>query len=255
MSRRRALDMAGCRPYRAMGRSCELKEIAAFQLRWPQLIASDELRGEALRMRYLRGGDVDGAIELWKNVYPEVYGSTHEFVFDPTWYRDQVLLDERFESDALDKQHAIIVMENAEIERLVGVLLMTKWDQNLQVELTMGGFHSEFRSHRLFYPFFRDILESISRTEAELLTVFAETWHDKTQRLMDHFGFSIWGISPGSALRWSRDQRCYRACEVHYYKFINDGERFATRSDEWSLSQKSRRLWAVLQELNARLGA
>jgi hypothetical protein len=52
-------------------------------------------------------------------------------------------------------------------------------------------------------------------------------------------------------MRWSRDQSCYRACEVHYYKLINNGERFSTRPDEWSLSEKGRKLWAVLQELNA----
>jgi len=251
MFERQVLDMRGCRPYRSMGRSCELKEIDEFQVRWPSLSASDDLTNDDLRLRYLRGGDVDEALELWKNVYPEVYGSTHEFVFDPNWYREQVLWDERFESDALDKPHAIIVMEKLDIGRLVGILLMTKWNQNLQVELTMGGFHSEFRSQRYFYPFFRDILAAISQTEAELVTVFAETWHDKTQNLMDHFGFKVWGIFPGSAMRWSREQRCYRACEVHYYKFVNDGERFATRPDEWSLSEKSRKLWDLLQDLNA----
>jgi hypothetical protein len=250
MSERRFLDLAGYRPYRTMGQSCELKDIAEFQVRWPRLTPSDDLKNDDLRMRYLRGGDVDRVVELWKNVYPEVYGSTHEFVFDPAWYQDQVLWDERFEADALDKQYAIILVENLENERPVGILLMTKWNQNLQVELTMGGLHSEFRKNRAFYPFFRGILDSISKTEAELVTVFAETWHDKTQELMDHFGFNIWGILPGNMMRWSRDQGCYRACEVHYYKLINNGEQFSTRPDEWNLSEKSRKLWAVLQELN-----
>ena len=53
--------------------------------------------------------------------------------------------------------------------------------------------------------------DSISKTEAELVTVFAETWHNKTQKLMDHFGFNIWGIFSGNMMRWSRDQSCYRA--------------------------------------------
>jgi hypothetical protein len=251
MSERRFLDLAGCRPYKTMGQSCGLKDIAEFQVRWPRLTTSDDLKNDDLQMRYLRAVDVDRVVELWKNVYPEVYGSTHEFVFDPAWYQDQVLWDERFETDALDKQHAIILIENLENERPVGILLMTKSNQNLQVELTMGGLHSEFRRNQVFYPFFRDILDSISKTEAELVTVFAETWHDKTQKLVEHFGFNIWGIFPGNMMRWSRDQSCYRACEVHYYKLINNGKQFSTRPDEWNLSEKSRKLWAVLQELNA----
>jgi hypothetical protein len=250
MPERRFLDLAGYRPYETMGQSCHLREIADFQVRWPRLVTADDLKNRGLQMRYLGGDDVSQVIELWMNVYPEVYGSTHEFVFDPAWYQDNVLWDDRFETDALDKQYAIILMEDLEQEGPVGILLMTKWDQNLQVELTMGGIHPGSRNKQAFFPFFRDILDSISKTEAELLTVFAETWHSKTQELMDHFGFNIWGIFPGNMLRWTRDQKCYRACAVHFYKLINDGDRFATCPEEWDLSERSRKLWAVLKELN-----
>jgi hypothetical protein len=51
-------------------------------------------------------------------------------------------------------------------------------------------------------------------------------------------------------IRWSHDQKCYRACEVHYYKFVNDGERYATAFDEWVLSEKSKKLWQALEKLN-----
>jgi hypothetical protein len=93
-------------------------------------------------------------------------------------------------------------------------------------------------------------LDTISTTEAELITVFAETWHSKTQELMDAHGFKVWGIFPGNMIRWSHDQKCYRACEVHYYKFINDGEKYATGFDEWVLSTKSKKLWQDLDKLN-----
>ena len=127
---------------------------------------------------------------------------------------------------------------------------MTKWDQNLQVELTMGGLHSAFRNKKVFYPFFKNILDTISTTEVELITVFAETWHSKTQDLMDHHGFKIWGIFPGHMIRRSHDLKCYRACEVHYFMFINNGENFATGVDEWELSEKSKKLWQALQKIN-----
>ena len=132
----------------------------------------------------------------------------------------------------------------------MGILLMTKWDQNLQIEFTMGGLHSAFREKKVFYPFFKNILDTISTTEVELITVFAETWHSKTQELMDNHGFKIWGIFPGNMVRWSHDQKCYRACEAHYYKFVNDGEKYATGFDEWVLSKKSNKLWQALEKLN-----
>ena len=63
------------------------------------------------------------------------------------------------ESRGKEKKYAIILLEDLKESQLVGILLMTKWDQNLQVELTMGGLHSAFREKRLFYPFFKYILD------------------------------------------------------------------------------------------------
>lgn len=244
------LNVSGLTPYNKMGASCQLKDIAEFRVLWPKLTTASNLSKKELVMRYMRGNDIDAVIELWKDVYPEAYGSTHQIVFDPQWYDGNVLFDENWATDAKDKQHAIILMEDLKADRLFGILLMTKWDQNLQVELTMGGLHSEFREKQVFYPFFQNILNSFSNTEVELLTVLAETWHKKTQELMDAHGFKIWGVFPGQMVRWSSDQKCYRACEVHYYKFINDGEKYASTFDEWVLSEKSAKLWRCLEKLN-----
>ncbi len=244
-------DLSAYRPYKQMGDSCELKDIAEFQLSWPKLIMDDKLNADEYNLRYMSANDIDEVIGLWKNVYPEVYGSTHQFVFDPQWYNDgNVLFNENWQTDAGEKQYAIIVMENLKDNRLIGILLTTKWDQNLQIELTMGGFHSDYRETKLFFPFFNNILNSILTSEVELITVFAETWHKKTQELMDHYGFKIWGVFPGNMVRWSHDQKCYRACEVHYYKFVNGGEKYATRYDEWRLSEKGEKLWKALEKLN-----
>jgi len=244
------LNLSEYQPYKTMGQSCQLKDIMGFHVKWPKLGTAGNLTNSELIMRYLCGNDIDRVVELWKNVYPEAYGSTHQFVFDSQWYEGNVLLDENWETDAKKKKHAIILLENLKESQLVGILLMTKWDQNLQVEFTMGGLQPAFRKKKVFYPFFKNILDSFSKTEVELITVFAETWHNKTQELMDNHGFKIWGIFPGNTIRWSRDQKCYRACEVHYYKFINDGEKYATNFDEWILSEKSKKLWQALEKLN-----
>ena len=69
-------------------------------------------------MRYMSGNDIDAVIELWKDVYPEAYGSTHQIVFDPQWYNGNVLFDENWATDAKDKQHAIILMEDLKAGRV-----------------------------------------------------------------------------------------------------------------------------------------
>jgi hypothetical protein len=244
------LNLSDYQPYKPMGQSCQLKDIKEFHIHWPELETTTNLKNGDIILRYMKGNEIDKVVQLWKNVYPEVYGSTHQFVFDSQWYGDNNLFNENWKTDKKEKKYAIILLENLKESQLVGILLMTKLDQNLQVELTMGGLHSEFREQELFYPFFKSILDFISKTEAELITVFAETWHKKTQELMDHHGFKIWDLFPWNMIRWSRDQKCYRACEVHYYKFINDGEKYATRFDEWALSEKSSKLWRVLEKLN-----
>jgi len=244
------LSLSEYQPYKTMGQSCQLKDIMEFHINWPKLVTASTLTNSDLIMRYIRNNDIDRVIELWKDVYPEAYGSTHQFVFDSQWYEDNVLFDENLKMDAKEIKHAIVLLEDLKGSQLVGLLLMTKWDQNLQIEFTMGGLHSTFREKKVFYPFFKNVLDMISKTEVELITVFAETWHNKTQELMENHGFKIWGIFPGNMLRWSRDQKCYRACEVHYYKFVNNGENYATSFDEWFLSEKSKKLWQVLEKLN-----
>jgi hypothetical protein len=244
------LDLSEYQPYKTMGQSCQLKDIKEFHINWPELLTVSTLTNRDLIMRYMRGNDIDRVVELWKNVYPEAYGSTYQFVFESHWYADDVLLDENWKTDAKDKKYAIILLEDIKGNQLVGLLLMTKKDQNLQVEFSIGGLHSTFREKEVFYPFFKNILDSILKTEVELITASAITSHKKTQELMENHGFKVWGIFPGNAIRWSRDQKCYRACMVHYYKFVNHGEDYATGFDEWVLSDKSKELWNVLKKLN-----
>ena len=82
------LNLSEYQPYKTMGQSCQLKDIAEFRIHWPKLTTASNLTNNDLIMRYMCGNDIDEVVELWKNVYPEVYGSTHQFVFHPQLYTD-----------------------------------------------------------------------------------------------------------------------------------------------------------------------
>ena len=90
---------------------------------------------------------------------------------------------------------------------------------------------------------------------AEYLTTFLETWHTITQArtLKIGEGWKIAGIFPGNFTRWNGDNQEYRACEIYLYKFLNEGEKYATKPEEWQLHPEIRRLWECLENVNARL--
>jgi hypothetical protein len=132
---------------------------------------------------------------------------------------------------------------------------MTKVDQNLQVEWTFAGTHPDFRQRGLM-ALLGDMMESICRASgAEYLTTFLETWHTITQgeTLKIGKGWRVAGIFPGNFTRWAGDQQEYRACEVHMYRFINDGEAYATQPLEWQLHPDLQHLWETLEAVNSRL--
>ena len=119
------LNLSEYQPYKTMGQSCQLKDIMEFDINWPELGTTSKLANRDLIMRYMRGNEIDKVVELWKDVYPEAYGSTHQFVFDSQWYEDNVLFDENWKKDAKEKKHAIILLEDLKGSQLVGLLLMT----------------------------------------------------------------------------------------------------------------------------------
>ena len=103
MAEKTTLNLSEYQPYKTMGQSCQLKDIAEFQVNWPKLATADNLKKNDLQMRYICENDIDEVVELWKNVYPEAYGSTHQFVFDPQWYAGNVLFDKNWNADAKKK--------------------------------------------------------------------------------------------------------------------------------------------------------
>ena len=66
---------------------------------------------------------------------------------------------------------------------------------------------------------------------AEYLTTFLETWHTITQAhtLKLGQGWKIAGIFPDNFTRWAGDQEEHWGCEIYLCKFINEGEKYATR--------------------------
>ena len=86
---------------------------------------------------------------------------------------------------------------------------------------------------------------------AEYVTVFCETWHDITQYMwFKRMGWKVAGIFPGNFTRWNGDQEEYRGCTVHFYRLINDGEKYSTKREEWRLLPEISRLWDCLAEIN-----
>ena len=103
MAEKTTPNLSEYQPYKKMGQSCQLKDIAEFHIRWPRLKTANNLTNNDLIMRYMSGDDIDEVVELWKNVYPEAYGSTHQFVFSPQWYEGHVLFNEKWKVEAKKK--------------------------------------------------------------------------------------------------------------------------------------------------------
>jgi len=114
------LNLSEYQPYKTMGRSCQLKDIMEYHICWPELVTASTLTNSDLNMRYMRGNDINKVVELWKDVYPEAYGSTHQFVFDSQWYEDNVLFDEKWKTDKKEKNMRLSFWKISRIVNLSG---------------------------------------------------------------------------------------------------------------------------------------
>ncbi len=251
----RVLDMTPYRPFRRMGQSCRTRPIANKQVLWVRPEPEPLLEGRFIG-RALARPDIEAAAELWRLSYPEVYGSEHDFILYPEDYEPRLALAETWEKDALEKKYCMLVAEEAASGRLAAATLMAKFDKNLQIEYTFAGTHPAYRHLGLA----RSLVEIMDRmavgSGAEYLTTFLETWHTISQEATLGWGtgWRIAGIFPGNFTRWAGDQQEYRACEIYLYRFIKEGEKFATRPEEWQLLPEVRSLWEALEAVNAKLG-
>lgn len=248
------LDMTPYRPYRPMGRSCQTRPIRDKQVVWvrPEPRATADGRFVA---RPLHLADLPAAAELWRHAYPEVYGTDHEFILIPQEYPPRMILADFWEQEARTKKCCMLVVEDLAAGRLAGASLMAKFDKNLQIEFTFAGTHPDYRRQGLMELLGRVMHWMAVQSGAEYLTTFLETWHTITQAktLQIGQGWQVAGIFPGNFTRWNGDNQEYRACEVYLYKFINEGEKYATKPEEWQLHPEIRRVWECLESINAKL--
>lgn len=251
----RFLDMSPYRPYSKMGQSCLTRPIRNKQVLLIKPEPEPVLQGRFV-VRPLSRADIEAVVELWRSSYPEVYGSEHEFILFPEDYEYLVTLTETWETDVLEKRYCMLVAEEVATARLASAVLMTKFDKNLQIEYTFAGTHPDYREQGLMGALGKVMDRMAEASGAEYLTAFLETWHTITQEstLKWGTGWKLGGIFPGNFTRWAGNQQEYRACEIYLYKFINDGEKYATQADEWHLHPEIQRFWEILKAFNARLG-
>lgn len=244
------LDMTSYLPFRPMGKTCEKRPILEKRVTWkkpdPRINKNGRFRG-----RLLEAKDLAAVTELWRIVYPEIYGSIHDFLLYSEKIVEKVLMAESWDTDVLTKPCLMLVAEELDTGRLGAASVMTKFDQNRQIEYSFFGTHPEFRQQGLMDLLGNMMHHIASVSGAEYLTAFMESWHTITQaRALKEEGWKIGGIFPGNFIRWAGDQEEYRGCVIYFYKFINGGERYVTQPKEWNLHPSLEKLWKVIEEIN-----
>lgn len=164
-------------------------------------------------------------------------------------------LKETWDDDATRKRYCMDVVEALDHEKLVAGALYEKEDKELVVEFLLGGIHPDYRGDQGGTRLWLASLEPLRRIEdasgAEYITACAATWHEISQYLcLKQWGFKIGGVFPGLFTCWCGGQQEVRPCQVYFYKFVGDGEKYATQPAEWSLIPEVKKVWTVLEEIN-----
>ncbi|MFC1822101.1 hypothetical protein ACFL9T_05290 [Thermodesulfobacteriota bacterium] len=250
----KTVDMVKYRPFAGMGKTCATRKIKEKKIVWPLEIGGQDVRDGRFRIRALDRDDIDQVAELWRASYPEVYGSLHDWVLYPEDYEERVALAEDWTRDCTLKMYAMYVGEDRETGHIAMAVLFTKYDQNLHIEATVFAVHPDYRKGKQGYDIWAGMAgfyQWMQDSGAEYVTVFCETWHDITQYMwFKRMGWKVAGIFPGNFTRWNGDQEEYRGCTVHFYRLINDGEKYSTKREEWRLLPEISRLWDCLAEIN-----
>ena len=245
------IDMSKYKPFREMAKSCKTRDIREKKVVWPKFYL-EYFKGR-FRARILKLADVDEVAEVWRIGYPEVYGSNYDFVLYPDEIKEKVALEEYWEKDKYEKKHCMVVAEEIYTKKIVACCLLTKDDKNLEIEYSMIATLSDYRMQHVPLGISLAIAEKIAESGAEYLTTFLETWHDITQKLCIRRGWKIAGIFPGRFTRWAKDNKEYRGCVVYMYRFINRGEEYVTKPEEWSLADEVREAWECLERVNRKI--
>jgi hypothetical protein len=64
-------------------------------------------------------------------------------------------------------------------------------------------------------------------------------------------GWKIAGIFPGNFTRWAGGEKEYRGCTIHFYRFLNNGDKISTKPEEWDLLPEIRDLYDFMEKINA----
>lgn len=247
------IDMTPYQPYRTMGKTCELREIGDKKIVWP-LIDHIDTDNSNFRLRAITRNDVDTVAELWRASYPEVYGSVHEWILDPKEYETRAAFAENWDEHSISRPNAVMVGEDIAAEKIVMSSIYTKWDKNLQVEASFIAIHPDARKGKIAASIWSNLASFYKWLEgsgAEYVTVFCETWHDITQYIwFKRLGWKIAGIFPGNFTRWAGGSQEYRGCTIHFYRFLNNGEKFSNLPEEWDLLPEVKELWDCMERIN-----
>ena len=237
-----------------MGKSCELLKISDKRVVWP-LIDHTDPKQPNFRLRTITQKDIEAVAELWRASYPEVYGSVHEWILYPDEYKKRVAFAENWEEDSVTRPNAVIVGEDITSKKIVMSSIYTKWDQNLQVEASFIAIHPDYRKGSIAAIIWSNLAlfyKWLENSGAEYVTVFCETWHNITQYIwFKRLGWKIAGIFPGNFTRWAGCEKEYRGCTIHFYRFLNNGDKYSTKLEEWDLLPEIRDLFDVMEKINA----
>jgi len=249
------IDMNNYKPYKKMGKTIITRTIENKKVVWPNF---EEINFNGnFKIRIIDKKDIFAVTQLWRENYGELYGSSskYDWVLYPERYDSNVALRESWEKDRLDKSFCMVIFEEKESLKIIGANVWFKDDRNLQIESSLGTFHHEYRQGKNSMDILSlagDFIKKIeNESGAEYLTAFCETWHSITQFLcFKRWGYKVAGIFPGQFTRWNGEQQEYRACEVHFYKFIGDAEKYVTKIGEIKLFHEFNELWNTLENIN-----
>ena len=140
----KTLDMRPHRPYAEMGTSCRRREIAEKKVVWPEA-KERPICGGNFTLKAIDRNDVDRVAEFWRASYGEVYGSLHGWMLDSGEYEQRVAFLENGSSDLENKPNAMLMAEDVRSGDIAMASMLTKFDQNLQVEASFFAIHPDYR--------------------------------------------------------------------------------------------------------------
>ncbi|MGA7878416.1 MAG: hypothetical protein WCA08_22340 [Desulfoferrobacter sp.] len=238
-------------PYSVMGSTCLTREPVEKRITWT--IPLGRFGNDMYRVRVLSRDLLKSAAELWRASYPEVSGSPHEFLLNADHYESLVAMEDTWQEDSRSKIYCMPVVEEISTGKIVGATLLTKYEGNLQIELSFVAMHPDYTRENFIGELRRFTRIIALDSGAEYFTSFCDTWYNTTQNFCIEGGWKIAGISPGNFIRRNDDGEEYRGCTVHFYKFINKGDQYSTKPEEWRLVPEVEKIWKAIEEVNRKI--